>query len=85
VINAQVLVCGSEPRRAASPQRPGRVRPALQRPPAAPGPAAGTSAAPARPHRRYHGQDRAQRGSRRPDRRIQKSSVASEKLLVSGY
>ena len=38
-------------RRTASPQGPGRVRPALQRPPSAPGPATGTSAARARPGR----------------------------------
>jgi len=40
-----------DPRRAASPQRAGRVRPALQRPPSAPELAAGAPAAPARQRR----------------------------------
>ncbi len=71
------------PRRAASSQRAGRVRPALQRPPSAPGPAAGTPAAPARQRRRYHRPDRAQAGPRRSGQRIPKSSVASAKRQVS--
>ena len=41
----------ADPRRAASPQDPGRVRPARSRSSAAPGPAAGTCATPTRPRR----------------------------------
>ena len=83
--NASPRVPGprADPRRAASPQGPGRVRPALQRPPAAPGPAAGTSAAPARPRRRYHRPDRAAACPRRPDQRIPQSSLVSAKRQVS--
>ncbi len=66
-------------------ERFGRVHPALQRPPAAPGPAAETSAAPARPPRRYQRPDRAQADPRRPDQRIPQSSLASTKIQVSGY
>ena len=54
-------------------------------PPAAPGPAAGTSPSPARPRPRHHCQNRAQASPQRPDKRIPQSSVADEKLLVSGY
>jgi len=42
----------------------------------APGAAAGTSAAPGRPRRRYHRPDRASAGARRPDQRIPQSSLA---------
>jgi hypothetical protein len=44
---------------------PGRVHPALQRPPAALGPTAGTTALRARQGRRYHRPDRAQADPRR--------------------
>ena len=66
-------------------RRAGRVRPALQRAPSAPGPAAGTTAARARPRRRYHRPDRAQAGPRRPDQRIPQSGVASAKRQVSAH
>jgi hypothetical protein len=65
----------SDPGRAASPRRPGRVRPALQRPPSAPGAAAGTSAAGAWPHRRFQRPNRAQAGSRRPGQRVPQSGL----------
>jgi putative transposase len=59
-------------------QRPGRLHPALQRTPSAPGPAAGTTAPRARPRRRHRRPDRAQAGPRRPDQRIpHKSQVRS--------
>ena len=64
---------------------PGRVRPALQRPPPAPGAAAGASAAAVQPDDRYHRPDRAKTGPRRPDQRIPQSGLASVKRQVSGH
>jgi hypothetical protein len=61
-------------RRRASSHGPGRVRPPLQRPSAAPEPAAATSAT-ARRRRRGHCPDRAQAGSRRPDQRVPQGSL----------
>jgi putative transposase len=69
----------------ASPQCPGRVHPALQRPPPAPGPAAGTTAMRARQRRRYHRPDRAHAGPRRPDQRIPQSELTGAKRQVSAY
>ena len=54
-------------------------------PPSAPGAAAGSFAAAARRCRRYHRSDRAQDRRWRADQRIPQSSVASERLLESGY
>jgi hypothetical protein len=72
-----VLILGER----VSPQCTGRVRPALQQAPAAPG----TFAAPAWPRRRYHRPDRTQADPRRPDQRIPQSSLASMKSQASSY
>ena len=55
----------------------------LQRPPSAPGPEAGTSAARAWPHRRFQRPNRAQAGPRWPGQRVPQSSLASVKRQVS--
>jgi hypothetical protein len=75
----------AHPRRAASPQGPGRVRPVLQRPPAASGFAAETSTAPGQPRCRYHRPDREQPCRGRVDHRVPQSGLASAKSQVSGY
>ena len=64
-------------RRAAPPEGPGRVRAALQSPPASPGAASKAPAARTRPGHRRHCPDRARTGRRRPRQRIPKSGLAT--------